>query len=162
MGRSLAAAEIAGVDWTAQHSLADRPRDVPASLRQLIAARTEDEAAAYWGLDNSVVVQGALYGAALPVVPVLPAALLDDLSADARDHVLELLYQIVAGEAGEDEAARGSGALGDRCRAAAREGLWLVYRELGTRRRDLAEAILDRVEEDRARLAHHRGALRGK
>ncbi|OII59767.1 hypothetical protein BJP40_12775 [Streptomyces sp. CC53] len=105
------------------------------------------------------MVQGALYGAALPVVPVLPAALLDDLSADARDHVLELLYQIVAGE---DEAARGSGDLGDRCRAAAREGLWLVYRELGTRRRDLAEAILDRVEEDRARLAHHRGALRGK
>ncbi|WP_236239993.1 hypothetical protein [Streptomyces sp. CC228A] len=163
MSKSLAVIEIERVDWASFPILGDRPEAVPESLRRLISAVTEDEAMdAYWGLENVVVVQGQLYGAALPTVPVLLAALLDDLSADARDLVLELLFQIVAGEADEEEAARGNVDLGDRCRAAARQGLWLVYRELGTRRRETAVAVLERIEDDKARLAAYCAGLRGK
>ncbi|WP_406395821.1 hypothetical protein [Streptomyces sp. NBC_00887] len=92
----------------------------------------------------------------------LLAGLLDELSADARDLVLELLQQIVTGESDEAEAALGHTDLGDRCREAARTGLWLVYRELGTRRRETAEAVLERVENDKPRLAAYPAGVRGK
>lgn len=118
--------------------------------------------AAYWDLENVVVVQGQLHSAALPTVSVLLAGLLDELSADARDLALELLQQIVMGESDEDEKALGNTDLGDRCRAAARTGLWLVYRELGTRRRETAEAILERIEDEKPRLTAYLAGVRGK
>ncbi|MEV0964717.1 MULTISPECIES: hypothetical protein [unclassified Streptomyces] len=163
MSKSLAEIEIGRLDWTAFRTLGDRTEKVPGALLRLFAAGTEDEAmAAYWELENVVVVQGQLYSAALPTVHVLLAALLDELSADARDLVLELLFQIVSGEADEEERGMGNSALGDLCRDAAREGLWLVYRELGTRRRETAESILERIEGDEARLTAFLASLRGK
>ncbi|GAA1198633.1 hypothetical protein GCM10009654_64150 [Streptomyces hebeiensis] len=163
VSKSLAEIEVSRIAWEEFRTLGDRSEGVPDALRRLFAARTEDEAmSAYWDLENVVVVQGRLYAAALPTVSVSLAALLDDLSADARDLVLELIHQIVAGEADEDEVARGNGDLGDRCREAARAGLWLVYRELGTRRRETAEAVLERIEADGARRAAFLAGLRGK
>ncbi|WP_330242598.1 hypothetical protein [Streptomyces sp. NBC_00525] len=163
MSRNLAEVEIARTVWTDHRTMGDRSREVPGALRRLLAASDEDEAmAAYWDLENVVVVQGQLHSAALPTVPVLLAGLLGELSPDARDLVLELLRQIVTGEPDKDERALGNTDLGDRCREAARTGLWLVYRELITRRRDTAEAILDRIEEDRARIAAYLRNTRGK
>ncbi|PZT71609.1 MULTISPECIES: hypothetical protein [unclassified Streptomyces] len=163
MSRNLAEVEIARTVWTDYRTMGDRSHEVPGALRRLLAASDEDEAmAAYWDLENVVVVQGQLHSAALPAVPVLLAGLLGELSPDARDLVLELLRQIVTGEPDEDERALGNTDLGDRCRAAARTGLWLVYRELTTRRRDTAEAILARIEEDRARVAAYLENTRGK
>ncbi|MEU9335747.1 hypothetical protein AB0D49_21615 [Streptomyces sp. NPDC048290] len=163
MSKSFADIEIGRVAWQQYRTAGDRSAQVPDALRALAAAVTEDDAfGAYWGLENVVVIQGQLYSAAVPTVSVLLAALLDELSPDARDLVLELLQQIVRGEAEKEEAALGDADLGDRCRAAAREGLWLVYRELGTRRRETAEAILERIEPDRARLTAYLKGLRGK
>ncbi|MET7364411.1 hypothetical protein ABZS61_01035 [Streptomyces sp. NPDC005566] len=162
MGGQLAEVEIARTRWEDFRTLGNRSRGVPEALRRLIAAVDEDEAmGAYWDLENVVVVQGQLHSAALPTVSVLLAGLLDELSADARDMVLELLQQIVMGESDETEAALGHADLGDRCRDAARTGLWLVYRELGTRRRETAEAILERVENDGPRLVAHLAGVRG-
>ncbi|MFH8474835.1 hypothetical protein [Streptomyces sp. NPDC018000] len=163
MGKRLADVEISRIRWEEFGTFGDRSGKVPDALRRLFGAADEDEATeAYWGLENVVVVQGQLRDAALPVVPVLLAGLLDELSADARDFVLELLWQIVLGESDEDEVAVGRADLGDRCREAARTGLWLVYRELGTRRRETAEAILERIEDDKPRLAAYLAGLRGK
>nr|WSZ98046.1 hypothetical protein OH820_22395 [Streptomyces sp. NBC_00857] len=163
MSKSLAEIEISRIAWKELHTTRDRSEDVPDALRRLFAAQTEGDAmSAYWELENVVVVQGQLYGAALPTVSVLLAGLLDDLSAVVRDLVVELIYQIVAGEADEDEVAQGDADLGDRCREAARGGLWLVYRELGTRRRESAESILERIESDGPRLAAFLAGLRGK
>ncbi|MEU9763296.1 hypothetical protein [Streptomyces sp. NPDC047985] len=143
--------------------MGDKSSSVPGALRRLLAAADEDQAmAAYWDLENVVVVQGQLHSAALPTVSVLLAGLLDDVSADARDLVLELLQQIVMGESDADEVALGNTDLGDRCREAARMGLWLVYRELGTRRRETAEAILGQIENDRPRIAAYVAGIRGK
>ncbi|GAA3375490.1 hypothetical protein GCM10020367_43500 [Streptomyces sannanensis] len=163
MSESLAEIEISRIGWSDFHTLGDRSENVPGALRRLLAAGTEDEAmGAYWELENVVVVQGQLYSAALPTLSVLLAALLDDLSVDARDLVMELIYQIVAGEADEEEAARGNSDLGDRCRDSARSGLWPIYRELGTRRRESAEAVLERIETDKQRLNAYLAGLRGK
>ncbi|SER88014.1 hypothetical protein SAMN04487983_102444 [Streptomyces sp. yr375] len=163
MSKRFAEIEIARVPWQDYRASGDRSGAVADALRKLVDATTEDDAfGAYWGLENVVVVQGQLYSAAVPTVQVLLAALLDDLSPDARDLVLELLQQIVMGEADADEAALGDADLGDRCRTAARNGLWLVYRELGTRRRETAEAVLDRIETDRPRLNAYLAGLRGK
>ncbi|MFD7745610.1 hypothetical protein ACFV2V_21620 [Streptomyces sp. NPDC059698] len=163
MSKNLAEVEIARTVWEDFRTMGDRSGGVPDALRRLLAASDEDEAmVAYWDLENVVVVQGQLHSAALPTVSVLLAGLLDELSADARDLVLELLQQIVMGEPDEDELALGNTDLGDRCREAARTGLWLVYRELGTRRRETAEAILDRIEGDRARIAAYTAGIRGK
>ncbi len=163
MSKNLAEVEIARTAWADSRTLGDRSSGVPDALRRLLAAADEDEAmAAYWDLENVVVVQGQLHSAALPTVPVLLAGLLDDMSADARDLVLELLQQIVMGESDEDEVALGNADLGERCREAARTGLWLIYRELGTRRRETAEAILERIEDDKPRITAYLASLRGK
>ncbi|MFF3128444.1 hypothetical protein ACFVRD_40650 [Streptomyces sp. NPDC057908] len=102
-----------------------------------------------------------MHSAALPTVSVLLAGLLDELSADARDLVLELLQQIVMGES-DDEGALGQTDLGDRCREAARTGLWLVCREPVTRRRETAKAIPERIENEKPRLAAYPAGARGK
>ncbi|MFF3730304.1 hypothetical protein ACFYXM_08280 [Streptomyces sp. NPDC002476] len=163
MGRNLAEVEISRIQWETFRTFGNRSGNVPDALRRLLAAADEDEAmAAYWELENVVVVQGQLRSAALPVISVLLAGLLDELSADARDLVLELLQQIVMGESDEDEVALGDSELGDRCREVARTGLWLVYRELGTRRRETAEAVLERIESDQPRLAAYLAGTRGK
>lgn len=163
MSSRLAEVEIARVRWETFRTLGNRFGGVPGALRRLFAAADEDEAmAAYWDLENVVVVQGQLHSAALPTVSVLLAGLLDELSADARDLALELLQHIVMGESDEDEKALGNTDLGDRCRAAARTGLWLVYRELGTRRRETAEAILERIEDEKPRLTAYLAGVRGK
>ncbi|MFC5173696.1 hypothetical protein ACFPRK_24310 [Streptomyces mutomycini] len=163
MGRQLAEVEIARIRWEEFRTLGNRSGAVPGALRRLLAAADEDDAlAAYWDLENVVVVQGQLHSAALPTVSVLLAGLLGELSADARDLVLELLQQIVMGESDEDEAVLGSTDLGDRCREAARTGLWVVYRELGTRRGETAQAILERIESEKPRLAAHLAGVRGK
>ncbi|MBM7442417.1 hypothetical protein [Streptomyces sp. HB132] len=163
MSSQPAETEIARIRWEDFRTLGDRSGGVPGALRRLLAAADEDDAlAAYWDLENVVVVQGQLHSAALPTVSVLLAGLLGELSADARDMVLELLRQIVMGESDEGEVALGDPGLGDRCREEARTGLWLVYRELGTRRRETAESILERIESEKPRLTAHLGGLRGK
>lgn len=163
MSIRLAEVEIARIRWEDFRTLGNRSGGIPGTLHSLLAAADENEAmAAYWDLENVVVVQGQLHSAALPTVSVLLAGLLGDLSPDARDLVLELLQQIVMGESDENEAALGNTDLGDRCREAARSGLWLVYRELGTRRRETAEAILERIENEKPRLAACLAGVRGK
>ncbi|QNE77748.1 hypothetical protein F0344_26945 [Streptomyces finlayi] len=163
MSRNLAEIEIGRIRWEDFRTLGDRSNAVPGALRRLFAAAGEDEVmGVYWELENVVVVQSQLHSAALPTVSVLLAALLDEMSADARDAVVELLLQIVMGESAKDEIALGNTNLGDQCRAAARNGLWLVYRELGTRRRETAEAILEHIEDDKPRLAAYLAGVRGK
>ncbi|WP_299542243.1 hypothetical protein [uncultured Streptomyces sp.] len=163
MSKNLAEIEIDRIRWEDFRTLDGRANEVPRALRRLFAAGGEDEVmGAYWELENVVVVQGKLHSAALPTVSVLLAGLLDEMSADARDAVVELLLQIVTGESDKDEVALGNADLGDQCRAAARNGLWLVYRELGTRRREMAEAVLEHIENDKPRLAAYLAGLRGK
>jgi hypothetical protein len=89
--------------------------DVPAALRALAAAETAEAAdAAYWRLDNHVIVQGALYQAAeataVAAVLALPRA-----TVAGRARLLELLGQIGAGATAPSEVAAGNTGLAERC-----------------------------------------------
>jgi hypothetical protein len=129
---------------------------VPEAVRALVGADSPAAAeAAYWRLDNHVVVQGQLFGAALPLVPVLLAALAGELAPAARLGVADLLVEIACGSAHEDELRAGNADLGNACRRAARAGLWLFYallREADAAMRERLLQIVYAVEEDRPRV----------
>lgn len=150
---SLAEIEIARTPWTTLRVMMGTAEHVPAALRQLLCAATPEEGeAAYWKLENRVVVQGQLYSSAEFVVPVLLAALLEPRPTHTRIGIMELLFQIVAGQSHEDEVLFGDADLGDRCRARAREGLWVRYAEMMHGMRDAAQEIIARIDTDPTRL----------
>jgi hypothetical protein len=157
--RSFAEWELQRHPWDALREASGTARNVPQALRKLFAARSPDEAEkAYWQLENHVVVQGQLFESAEHVVPVLLAALLDELPRHVRISVLELLFQIVAGETHDRERELGNASLSERCRQSAREGLWLLYGEWLHGERDAAGDVIERIERDPGRLAALRGS----
>jgi hypothetical protein len=107
---------------------------VPAAIQALLDAKTErDATAAYWRLDNTVVVQGALYEAALPTTHCLVVGLAS-CTAVARPRVLELLVQTAGGECSRVELEANNHDLPRACAAALRGALGTFLRvvELGT------------------------------
>jgi len=121
--------ELAAVDWSSMRVMEgiDAAR-IPTAVERLVSAESEEEAReAYWQLDNTVVVQGQLFEAAQHLVPALHAALVGELASPAREAIADLLVEICAGEADESEVALGNEQLGDSCRAAVSEGIWLMY-----------------------------------
>ncbi|MFL6073305.1 MAG: hypothetical protein ACJ73S_07925 [Mycobacteriales bacterium] len=127
---------------------------MPESLRGLILASDEEEAAQYyWQLENVVVVQGQLFEAAPAAVSVIMAALADELSSASRGWCLELLFQLVSGESNQEAVGRGNLDLGERCRANAREGLWLLYAEMARGKFDgAAQQVIQVLEHDKDRF----------
>ncbi|WP_437912847.1 hypothetical protein WME73_38505 [Sorangium sp. So ce302] len=96
---------------------------MPLALRELQLAVTESEAlAAYWKIDNTIVVQGQVYQAALAAVPCLLGVLLRCTEV-ARRHVLELLVQIGSGEAAAREIELGEVDIVQRCQREIARGL---------------------------------------
>lgn len=145
------------VDWGAIRSATPAGSgQVPDAVRALVSAKSETEATtAYWRLDNEVVVQGQLFEASLPMVPVLLAALAGPLAPPARVRVADLLLEITCGAPDESERALGNTELGRDCRRAARPGLWLIYSLLNDPDdglRDRAVQIVYAVDDERDRL----------
>jgi hypothetical protein len=98
---------------------------VPAALEALQnAASTEEAERAYWRIDNTVVVQGALYEAAAPTAACTVIAL-GRCSPPARRFLLELLVQMAAGEPAPEELKAGGGAIRGACLAEVRNGVAL-------------------------------------
>lgn len=94
--------------------------DVPAALDALVAATSDDEAeAAYWRLDNVVVLQGSVYEAAVAVLPAIVRTLVAGPEI-ARRWCLELLLQIAGGWTDPAEAERTSRDLAEEARDALR------------------------------------------
>jgi hypothetical protein len=92
-----------------------------------------------------VVPDGVLADPAVAVTSALLAAFTRDLSAGARESTLELLLRIVT-------ARGGAAGLAERCRARAREGLWILYRELLRGHADATDDILAAIETEPDRL----------
>lgn len=90
--------EIEYYDWS-QLEANGGALEVPGAIKALESAVTNETALrAYWKIDNTVIVQGAVYSAALPTVRCLLSSLLRS-TAVGRPHILELLVQIGGGEA---------------------------------------------------------------
>jgi hypothetical protein len=145
--------EISRHPWATLRKLDGTAEQTGFALFELAYAANVDAAKlAYWKIENHVVVQGQLFESALHVVPCLMALLLEDRPSFVRISALELLFQIVMGEADEEEVSRGNADLGNACRAKAREGLWLLYRELLMGEREAAREILEVIEPELDRL----------
>ncbi len=95
----------------------------------MLCSDAEDEAnAAYWALDNHIVLQGQLFEAA----PAATSFLLAGLSSNQYSEfglrrALDLLVEIAFGEADYTEVERANVDLGPRCRALVREQIeWFL------------------------------------
>jgi hypothetical protein len=150
--KTLAEIEIARIEWSSLRELTGTAEKIPAALLDLLSAPTESAAnAAYWRLENHVVVQGQLFQAAEAVVSVLLAGLSQSRAQHIRSSVLELLFQILAGHPDESEMASNDG-LGEACKAKAREGLWILYQEMAVGEREAAKECIELIETDKKRL----------
>lgn len=146
--------ELARQNWAALRDIAGTAEGIPSALRQLVSAKSAaDVQTAYWGLENRVVVQGQLFESSVAVTHVLMAALVSpERPSFVRIGILELLLQIVMGEAAESEKARGLPNLGEECRRAARTGLWLLYREMLEGQMEGAREVIAFLEQEPERL----------
>jgi hypothetical protein len=151
----LAELELERWDWSALRQASGNAGHVPEAIRALLNSTTADELdEPYWQLENHIVVQGRLYEAALPAVSVLIAALTcHDRPGWVRIGLLDLLFQLVNGTSHESEIAQGRPDLATTCKQAARQGLWVLYRELFEGEQEAAKDVLLEIEEDRDRLA---------
>lgn len=89
--------EFERYDWDGLDAVGSA-RGVPNALDELSSASTIDEAtAAYWKIDNCVVVQGTVYEAAVATA-ACAVVLLPIASASARPMLIELLEQFTLEE----------------------------------------------------------------
>jgi hypothetical protein len=139
-GMSVAELLISSTDWTRLKELNGTSEKVGAALSALLSAQTPEAAsAAYWRIENHAVVQGEVFEVGEACVKVLVAALADDRPGHVRIAALELLFQILSGDSADTS-------LLERCRSAAREGLWNLVREAIAGERDAAWDVLERLE----------------
>lgn len=130
-------------DWNKFRVAEGTAAEIPAAFRELLAADSPDAAVvAYWKFENHIVVQGSLFDAAVGVVSLIGAALVETSRPKwVKIQLLEILFQIVNGEGPND--------LGQRCRNEAKKLLWILYgvfQEGGSWR--AAREIIERVDDD--------------
>lgn len=133
---------IASTRWSALREATGTAERVGSGLSRLLSAATPDEAdRAYWEVENHAVVQGSLFEAAEASVSVLVAAFADERPRHVRIAALELLFQLLSGApAAAHEVPRD---IVERCRSAAREGLWCLAREAASGERRAALDVLE-------------------
>ncbi|HEY0683286.1 MAG TPA: hypothetical protein VGD45_13215 [Steroidobacter sp.] len=113
-------------DWKSLRA-AGSAEGVPAAIERLRDAKTSEEATrAYWRIDNTVIVQGALYEAAEHTVPCV-LSVLSDCTESARPWALELLFQLGAGGTHRVELQAGNKDIDERCRAAVKLGVAMYF-----------------------------------
>lgn len=133
---------ISCTDWASLRQASGTSENAGAALSGLLAAPTPDDASvAYWSIENHAVVQGEIFEVAEACVRVLVAAFADARPRHVRIAALELLFQILNG----DSADPTSGLL-EKCRGAAREGLWSVVHEAMTGEREAAWDVLELMD----------------
>ncbi|MDR5758465.1 hypothetical protein [Caballeronia sp. LZ035] len=145
--------EISRIDWSCFDDVTGSAESVALALHEFLKDNISNEEldAAYWKIENRVVVQGQLFSSAIPVTSVLVASLLEKRSFSAKVMVFEILYQILSGSDLSDDN-KGESPILEKCHSMAREGLWLLYHELSGAHAEAALEILDLLELDRNRL----------
>jgi hypothetical protein len=89
--------ELARHDWTAFRTFIGDASLVPAAVTALASAESDEQAlAAYWRIDNVVMVDGRLSEAVEPLTPCLIVAL-DSAAVPAFNTILDLLSAIAGG-----------------------------------------------------------------
>lgn len=155
---------IDSVSWATLRTDSGSGADLPRAFADLAVATTPEGArAAYWRIDNEVVVQGELHEAALPALAVLLSMAATTPPDPVRRAVAELIQQIACGQARASEVELGNVDLAARCRALTGQATWLCYGWLAdgdSQVRECALLTLHQVETDEARRAAVFGAVR--
>jgi hypothetical protein len=108
--------ELIRYNWSELRAMSGAS-SVPNAFETLQAATDDDIARqAYWRIDNHVIVQGALYEAALPTTRCA-CHLLSECTQTSRVYMLELLVQLCTGEVDPSEISKGNEQLAKNCRA---------------------------------------------
>ncbi|MFG2452785.1 hypothetical protein ACGFSG_25720 [Streptomyces sp. NPDC048512] len=146
-------AELDRYDWAAfRCACAQSAAHLPGDFLLLAAAKKREDAWAV-GLENHLMIQSFPQEPAVPAVPVLMAALTQDLSVGARTEILDLLLRLIYND---DED------VSEACQQAAQKGLWLFYAEIAAARGPDTVAyacdILKLLEPDQTRLADYRAS----
>ncbi|MEU4652774.1 hypothetical protein AB0G32_02290 [Streptomyces sp. NPDC023723] len=128
------------------------------SLVTLIEARTLEETIGHT-LDGHLEREAMLFQVAPHAVPVMLAALTEDLPQYARTHFLNMLWYLVTGESHSTEVEAGLPDLEMDCRSAVREGIWLIYKEATTRDSETALDILEFTDADARRVEDFRSGV---
>lgn len=158
---SLAEIELARIDWSKlrdiRSSFGERTVSadyVPAVMKALLNAKSPEEATEQYNkIEGYVFLPDQLFESAEYLVPVLIASLLEVPEGYLKTTVLELLFWIISADGPDrNEVALGNVDLLEKCRAKAREGLWIFYRELSSIHREAAFEILKKIETDHSRL----------
>ncbi|MEM7349608.1 MAG: hypothetical protein AAF657_02305 [Acidobacteriota bacterium] len=129
-------------DWSKLRAAGTVVR-VPRAICALRDAQSADEAAAaYWKIDNKVVVQGALYEAAVPAAECALAAL-PHSTEFGKPKLVELLYQLGNGESHPSEVEVGLPNLGELCRIEICRGATMIFHLLETAEPDWLDLAVD-------------------
>lgn len=110
--------ELSSYNWSAMRDANGVAANIPNAFLNLLGSNDSSLAkAAYWELENSVVLQGSLFECALFLIKPISIALQDfERPRFIRIALMELLFQIVNGESHFEEVRRGHSKLGQQCR----------------------------------------------
>jgi hypothetical protein len=149
--------EIGRYDWSAFECGCTRTAaHLADDLRRLVEAQSEEEARALH-IENHALIQSIPQPPAEAVASVLMAALAGELSPGARFVCLDLLGGLVFNDGEYSE---------ERCQEIARQGLWLLYRDVwsGDSPGIVANAyyVLRAIETEEQRLRTYRDSGRIK
>lgn len=112
---------LRSIDWSTVQTLVGPSSELGGSLAAFIGGEDENRMLEFWwGLEGIVFSQGRISEAAVPVVDVLMAALVDDRPLFVKAWILEALRFIVSGGCPDDPD------LAARCLGRARAGAWLL------------------------------------
>ncbi|MFD5548787.1 hypothetical protein ACFWJQ_18955 [Streptomyces goshikiensis] len=141
----LVRAELRRVDWASlKCGCGDSAEHVPLLFEAIITAEAPRDMIGYT-LDDHVEGDTVIFECTPPAVGVIMAALAGDLSALARDVLLQTLLFVAAGSGDYELNTEGAG-LGDRCRHHAQEGFWGLVQIGLTGTAEDAETVADICE----------------
>lgn len=127
-------------NWAGLRTLAGTAGFVPGAIDRMMRSPTREAAnAAYWELDNRVIVQGQLFEASEAVAVLVSSRVCaGDFSPAGLASALDLLVELAYGDANQSEIAAGNADLGDRCREQ-------ISRRLGCVKALCAKTVDERV-----------------
>lgn len=143
-----------GCGRTAWHVPEDFARYMEAAPAQAAEYSSPD------GLDGHVIIQSNIFESAIPAANVLLAALSSDCSIEQSRRLVSRLCGLISAETHHSEVAAGRADLESRVRGVAREGIWVLYRELVEHASVSALFALEYIESDEERLDRHYRAVR--
>jgi hypothetical protein len=137
---------IQTIEWPHLRAMRGDGSAIREALECLLSADNHEASrAAYWQIENHAFVQGELFEVAEACTSVLVASLADARPKFVRIAALDLLFNILNGYPSLAPGTPDDILL--RCRRSARDGLWLLYREVMRGEREAAIDVLDLLGE---------------